>query len=65
MVFFLALTPLYLAALGGGTLFTALTGCVCMGCYSGDQASQLEQGLCTQYDWGPDGPDYGIMRKVK
>ena len=28
MVFFLALTPLNLAALGGGTLFTTLTECV-------------------------------------
>ena len=42
MVFFLALTPLNLAALGGGTLFTTITGCVCMGCYSGDQNSQLD-----------------------
>lgn len=37
MVFFFALTPLNLAAIGGGTIFTTLTGCVCMGCYSGDE----------------------------
>ena len=43
MVFFFALTPLNLAFLGGGTLFTTITGCVCMGCYSGDSAqSQLD-----------------------
>ena len=43
MVFFLALTPLNLAALGGGTLFTTLTGCVCIGCYSGEQSQSEEE----------------------
>jgi serine/threonine protein kinase len=40
-MFFLALTPLNLALIGGGSLFASITGYVCIGCASGQ--SQQEQ----------------------